>query len=131
MCLQLDQPGFFLSRPILLNPGQYAARIEAYKAYFVSVAKEFARQTGAPVTEEDLIRQAEDVIDFEIRLANISASDVDRSDIERVYNPKKLNVFQGEIDAVGQVQSHARASATEKKTISPPPMKMSELVNMK
>ena len=91
-----------------MNPSQFATRIEAYKNYFVSVAKEIASQTGAPVSEEDLIRQAEDVIAFEIKLANISASDVDRSDIDRVYNPKKLNFFQGEIDAVGRVQPHAR-----------------------
>ena len=83
-----------MPRSILLNPSQFAARIEAYKNYFVSVAKEFASQTGAPVSEEDLIRQAEDVIAFETRLANISAADIDRSDIDRVYNLQKLNFFK-------------------------------------
>lgn len=103
-----DQPYFFLSRSVLLNQEQFQPRINAYKAYFVNVAKEFAVLTGAQVTDADLNAQVSDVIAFETRLAEISAADEDRNIIDRIYNPRKLDAYQDETDAVGATQPHAK-----------------------
>ncbi|CAG7731463.1 unnamed protein product, partial [Allacma fusca] len=104
----LDQPDFFLSRSVLLNPTQFQPRLNAYKAYFVSVAQEIARSTGAPVTEAELTKDVEAVIAFETRLAEISAADENRTIIDRVYNPYTLSAYQQEIDAIRVTNPYAK-----------------------
>jgi len=86
----LDQPSFGLPRSVLINAPTYPALITAYRTFMVEVAQEL----GSTESQANLEAAADAIIDFEIKLANVSLSDEDRYDMELIYNPYLLDNFQ-------------------------------------
>ena len=52
----------------------------------------------------------EAVIQLEMKLANVSAPDADRGIVSRIYNPYKLNDYQGELDKLPIANPWAKVS---------------------
>jgi predicted metalloendopeptidase len=92
--LKLDQPTFGLHRSYLVNPETHKTLLEAYKTYIVEAAQELGS------TEESIEVSAQAILEFEIKLANISLPDELHLDAEYIYNPYTLSSFQSESDAI-------------------------------
>ena len=83
--IHLDQPGFGTSRDFLVK-GKGEKKVKAYLEYMQALAKAMGA-TG------DYERELEEMLDFEIRLANVTTPKEERRDAEAKYNPTLLKDF--------------------------------------
>lgn len=75
---------------MLIDAPSYETLVSAYRTYIAEVARELG--STEPFLALEAAAQA--IINLEIRLANVTVSDEDRYDIDSIYNPHPLDIFQ-------------------------------------
>ena len=89
--LYIDQTWLGMPRSVLTTPEDYTDRIEAYKAYIKTTAQIIAASLGEVVSGIELDLQIENLLQFEMKLANITTAAEDRREIDRMYNPMTVS----------------------------------------
>lgn len=85
--IYLDQTSLGMPRSVLTSPENYEDRVAAYKTYIKATAQIMTANLDQMPNEADLDQDVDDILAFEMALANITTPDEDRRDIERMYNP--------------------------------------------
>ncbi|XP_076036619.1 uncharacterized protein LOC143022352 [Oratosquilla oratoria] len=89
--IYIDQTSLGMPRTVLTNPSSYEDRIQAYKKYMEDVATLVAESLNNTVEKLKIHADVEEVVKFEMSLANITTPAEDRRDVDRMYNPMNVS----------------------------------------
>jgi len=94
--LYVDQTSLGLARSMLVAPDDYADYVTAYKNYIIDVARVISREAGTFVDDIQLIQRADNIFEFESRLASGTVDSGDRRNATEMYNPKTYGQLKQE-----------------------------------
>uniref|UniRef100_A0A146LV20 Membrane metallo-endopeptidase-like 1 n=1 Tax=Lygus hesperus TaxID=30085 RepID=A0A146LV20_LYGHE len=93
--ITVDQPSFVLPREMLVKSSTYKRQLEAYKTFIAETAWVLAKAAGrSDVTRSSILHEAEEMIEFEKKLANMASPREMRRNVLRTYNPMTLRDLQ-------------------------------------
>ncbi|KAG8222219.1 hypothetical protein J437_LFUL001417 [Ladona fulva] len=111
--ITIDQSSLVLPRSMLIDPSIYSKQIEAYRHWIASTAYEVSSSLKPPsakmkaTSKSRIALDAQDVVEFEMGLANISSPHEARRDAFRLYNPMSLKRLQKWTDSAPTKFSHS------------------------
>ncbi|XP_012277030.1 endothelin-converting enzyme homolog [Orussus abietinus] len=112
--LTLDQPTFTLPRSILTdNENEFNAHVAAYRKYMEEVILAFVQARGSDATHEMIAKEAHDMVDFEIDLAEILSPEELRKDVDRMNNLLSIDELQKLTDSALPLTSTAKINWRE------------------
>lgn len=82
--IQIDQTSLGLPRSVLVDPDNNKNLIEAYKTYITTTANIVSKALGQDGKQVPI--GVDEVLAFEIKLANITTPKEERRDVEKLYN---------------------------------------------